>query len=324
MAEKRLYHPVHIGNLTIPGNLFLAPLAGITDKGFREICLRQGAELTFTEMVSAEAVARGNEKTFALMEPTHSEKLLAVQLFMNDADTARRSLDSVLEFNPDIIDLNCGCPVPKVVKTGAGSALMKNPRMIHDIVKVLAQADQTAVSVKIRIGWDTDSINFLEAADAAVSGGASMIAMHARTRSQGYSGRADWEALARLKQAVDVPVVGSGDLFSAFDAQRMLELTGIDALMFARGAIGNPFIFSQTKQLLTEGTEPRVPDFSRRAEAMLEQLDLTIEDKGERTACREMRKQFCAYTRGLPNAAALRSRIIQARTRGDYLNLLQY
>jgi nifR3 family TIM-barrel protein len=324
MAERRLYHPIHIGALEIPGNLFLAPLAGITDKGFREICLRQGADLTFTEMVSAEAVARGNEKTFGLMERTHSERLLAVQLFMNDADTARRSLDSVLQFKPDIIDLNCGCPVPKVVKTGAGSALMKNPQMIHDIVEVLAQGDQTAVSVKIRLGWDADSINFLEAADAAVSAGASMITMHARTRSQGYSGRADWEALARLKQAVKVPVAGSGDLFSAHDAQRMLELTGIDAVMFARGAIGNPFIFSQTRELLTEGIEPELPDFRQRARAMIEQLDLTIADKGEPTACREMRKQFCAYTKGLPNAASLRSRIIQARTREDYLDLLQY
>jgi nifR3 family TIM-barrel protein len=214
--------------------------------------------------------------------------------------------------------------VPKVVKTGAGSALMKNPQMIHDIVEVLAQADQTAVSVKIRLGWDADSINYLEAADAAVSGGASMITMHARTRSQGYSGRADWEALARLKQAVKVPVAGSGDLFSALDAQRMLEFTGIDAVMFARGAIGNPFIFSQTRELLTEGIEPELPDLSQRAEIMLEQLDLTIADKGESTACREMRKQFCAYTKGLPNAASLRSRIIHARTREDYLELLQY
>jgi nifR3 family TIM-barrel protein len=322
MDAKRLYHPIQIGNIEIPGNLFLAPLAGITDKGFREICLREGADLTYTEMVSAEAVARGNEKTNRLMDRSPSEQLLAIQLFMDSPDTAERAVERVLTFNPTIIDLNCGCPVPKVIKTGAGSALMLDPERIRSIIQVLSKASEVPVTAKIRLGWDPGSINYLEAAQAAVEGGASLITMHARTRSQGYSGRADWQALADLKSNIPVPVIGSGDLMSAEDAKQMLEQTGIDGIMFARGAMGNPFIFSATRSLLTESTVPPPPSVEQRFATMIEQLDLTIADKGEKTACKEMRKQFCAYTKGLPNASALRNHIIHAQSRQDYLQVL--
>lgn len=323
MKQKRpLYHPVVIGDVTIPGNLFLAPLAGFTDKGFREICIREGADLTYSEMVSAEAVARGNLKTFTLMERAPSEELFAIQLFMPDADTAARAVDTVLRFSPTIIDINCGCPVPKVVKTGAGAALLKDPERIRGIVRTITSATDIPVTVKIRSGWDAQSINYLETADAAVSGGASMITMHARTRSQGYSGKAEWQHLARLKEHIPVPVFGSGDLFTPKDAETMLSQTGIDGVMFARGAVGNPFIFSRTRELLTTGESLSPPTEELRYKRLFEQLDICIADKGETAACKEMRKQVCAYTKGLPGAAALRSHIVHAKTRSDYAQLL--
>ncbi len=317
-----LYHPVTIGNLSISGNLFLAPLAGFTDKGFRHICIEEGADLTYSEMVSAEAVARGNLKTQALMSRAESEDLFAIQLFMPEASVAERAVEGVMRFEPTIIDLNCGCPVPKVVKTGAGSALHKTPEKIGEIISVLVRESGVPVTVKIRLGWDANSQNYLEVADIACDAGASLITMHARTRAQGYSGSADWEHLARLKEHVDVPVFGSGDLMSATDAKRMLETTGIDGLMFARGAIGNPFIFSQTKEFLTTGITPPEITRDQRYRRLFDQLDSTIRDKGEVAACREMRKQVCAYTKGLPGAAALRADIVHAQTRADYHAIL--
>ncbi len=321
-TNSGLYHPITIGNLSVPGNLFLAPLAGFTDKGFRHICIEEGASLTYSEMVSAEAVARGNKKTEALMARAESEDRFAIQLFMPEASVAQRAIEGVMRFNPTIIDLNCGCPVPKVVKTGAGSALHKTPEKIKEIISVLVKESGIPVTVKIRLGWDVDSINYLQVAELACEAGASLITMHARTRSQGYSGTADWEHLTRLKEHVSIPVFGSGDLMSADAARRMLEETGIDGLMFARGAIGNPFIFSQTKELLTTGTAPPVATRNERYLRLFEQLDATIRDKGEAAACREMRKQVCAYTKGLPGAATLRGDIVHAQTRADYQAIL--
>ncbi|MDA3832054.1 MAG: tRNA-dihydrouridine synthase, partial [Spirochaetales bacterium] len=191
------------------------------------------------------------------------------------------------------------------------------------IVHTIVRSTDVPVSVKIRLGWDSENINYLEAADAAVNGGASLIAMHARTRAQGYSGNADWSHLKILKKHISLPVAGSGDLFSPQAAKQMLELTGVDGLMFARGAVGNPFIFSMTRQLLETGELSEPVDFHTRLIRIFEQLDIAIEEKGEYTACREMRKQFSAYTKGFPGAAALRSEIVQAETRNDYVQLLR-
>ncbi len=321
-TSSRLYHPVKIGNFITSGNLFLAPLAGFTDRGFREICIREGANLTYSEMVSAEAVARKNHKTDLLMRRAPSEEYFAIQLFMSQPEVAQRAIASVMRFSPTLIDINCGCPVPKVVKTGAGSALHDSPETVRKIVSILVKESGIPITVKIRLGLDTSSMNYLEMADAAIAGGASLISMHARTRMQGYSGTAKWEHLTRLKEHVSIPVFGSGDLFTPEDGKKMLEKTGIDGIMFARGAVGNPFIFSQTHSYLTTGEYPLAPTMETRYRRLFEQLDISIADRGEEAACREMRKQVCAYTKGIPGAASLRSKIVHAKSRNDYLEIL--
>ena len=316
--EKHLYHPVRIGSLIIPGNLFLAPLAGFTDPAFRQLCLEYGASLTYSEMVSAEALARNSEKTIHLMKRSPGETLLGIQIFLSDSSTARRALPVLLKAHPSLIDINCGCPVPKVVKTGSGSALMRNPEKIGDIVRVLTENTDIPVTVKIRSGWDSSSINYLETAEYAVKAGASLITMHPRTRTQGYSGFADWSMLNKLKKSIDVPVVGSGNLFTPEDAQRMLKETGIDGVMFARGAIGNPFIFEKTKELLTTGSCAGTVSANKRFSAALTHLKKCIDDKGESVACREMRKHIGSYTKGIRGGAALRNFIVHASTYAEY------
>jgi tRNA-dihydrouridine synthase B len=318
-----LIHPVVLKDTVIPGNLFLAPLAGFTDKAFRSICISRGASFTFSEMVSAEALARKNEKTQLLMERAFNEKLLGIQIFLPDADTAKRALPEILKANPTVIDINCGCPVPKVVKNGSGAALMKNPGIIEEIVKTISGETDIPVTVKFRTGWDTNSINYLFFAEAAIRGGASMLAMHARTRSQGYSGDADWEHLKTLKTNVNIPVIGSGSVFTAENARDMLKTTGIDGVLFARGAIGNPFIFKETINLIQKGGLSDKKDIKLKIKTAWEHLNLTVEYKGEKTACREMKKQLCSYTKGEEGSAALRNRIVRAETIEEYREIFR-
>lgn len=323
-----MYHPVRIGSVLVPGNLFLAPLAGFTDKAFRAVCIAQGADLTYSEMVSAEAVARENMKTQLLTDRAPGEDRFAIQLFMPDADTAARAIERVMGANPTIIDVNCGCPVPKVVKTGAGSALMRDPKMIGSIVRALIAGSDVPVTVKIRSGWDHASINFIEAATAAVEAGAAAVTLHPRTRSQGYSGSADWGHLSQLVSALTVPVFGSGDLHTPQDAYRMLQETGVSGIMFARGAIGNPAIFMETRHYLDSldgGTPSFVDDrarLERQVSLLLDQLRLCIGDKGEPLACREMRKHACAYTKGFPGSGKVRNGLIHAESFEQYQSIL--
>lgn len=321
-----LLHPVSIGNLKLDGNVFLAPLAGYTDKIFRSICLRHGADLAYTEMVSSEGVARDSEKTVMLMEKGEGERNLAVQLFMPDADTAKRSIPGVMAYNPAMIDINAGCPVPKVVKTGAGSALLKDPKKIREIVSTIVENTNVPVTIKIRTGWDVEGINYLETAQAAFDGGASAVCMHARTRSQLYMPTADWSRLKDLKSHfLEKVIIGSGDLFCAQDGVRMLEETGIDAIMFARGAIGNPFVFEQAKALM-QGMQPYEPTVQEKKEAIMEHLKGLVGFLGENAACREMRKHVCAYLKGIPNSAKVRQAATTALTVKTYeeaLDLLQ-
>lgn len=323
-----LYHPVSVGSLTLPGNLFLAPVAGFSDAAFREVCLTRGANLAFTEMVSCEGLARDNKKTEDLLKPAAGEVFPAIQLFCADPDRAAEAVTRVLPYSPAIVDLNCGCPVPKVVKTGAGSALMKTPRLLGRIVAALRAAltdlghPEVVVSVKLRSGWTADSITYLEAAGAAVEAGAEMVALHPRTRSQGYSGTSDWEHIRILKAEVPVPVIGSGDLFSPGAAEAMLKNTGCDGVMFARGAVGNPFIFHATRILLETGSEPPPPEPEELVDTVMEHLRLTAALKGESVACREMRKHVSAYTRGLRGGAAVRRRVSTATTMDEYYEIL--
>lgn len=326
MNEQQLFHPVHIGNVKIEGNLFLAPLAGYTDIPFRTLCIEEGANFTFTEMVSAEGLSREGEKTLELMHRAPNEKQYAIQLFMSNTDSLKQALEQLMPFKPEVIDINCGCPVPKVTKTGAGSAMMKTPSLITEVVRTITDEVDIPVSVKFRTGWDAQSENFLAFAQAALDGGASALTLHARTRNQGYAPFADWTKLTELKHyctshAYQVPVFGSGDLFAAEDAKRMLLQTGVDGVMFARGAIGNPFIFSQAKAHL-EGRPMKEITKAMRVQAILRHLDIMIETYGEKTACTLMRKHTCSYLKGVPNTSTVKQAVVQAVKREHYTEAL--
>ncbi len=340
---KSLYHSVTIScplvekktELVLDGNLFLAPVAGYSDRAFRTICTDGGANFSYTEMVSAEALVRGSGKTEQIMRRAENEKYYAVQIFGSDASTMEQSVPIVLaRSNPNVIDINSGCPVNKITKTGAGSALMKNPevlyKIVHSVAKVASQApsidtsylDPIPVTVKIRSGWDASTIVWKEAALAAKEAGAAAITIHPRTRAQGYEGFSDWQVLSDLvdlmkRQENPIPVFGSGDVFTPEAARDMLEQTSCDAVMFARGAMGAPFIFSQTRELLEKGSYENIL-LEKSLQAGFKELLILCEDKGEGQACREMRKRFCAYTKGMEGGAFLRKEIVQAHTIEDY------
>ncbi len=314
---QMLYHPVRLKNSVIPGNLFLAPLAGFSDLAFRAVCAEHGADCTITEMLSAEGFIRNNKKTAELLSRAPNETFFGVQIFSGNPYAAAQAVKIIHGLNPSFIDLNCGCPVPKVTKGGAGSALLRTPRFIFDIVKAMGDNTDIPITVKIRTGWDGTSINYLETSDAAVKAGASMICLHARTRAQGYSGKAQWEDIAVLKRSCPVPVFGSGDIFSPEAAKNMLEKTGCDGVMFARGAIGNPSIFRETKDLLTKGFFAP-SSFEERVQTALRHLAICAEDKGERGACLEMRKHFCAYVKGIPGSSRFRNNLVHASTIAEY------
>ena len=320
-----------IGALELPGNLFLAPVAGYTDRAFRSICTEYGADFTCTELASAEALVRGGRATFDLIRRGEKETHYAIQLFGHDAQTMYRAALTLTSFRPEAIDINAGCPVPKVVKTGAGSALMKDPALLGRIVEAVARASKEMegppVTIKMRSGWDSHSINYRECGRIAAEAGAAMVTLHPRTRAQGYGGKSDWLQIADLVSALDIPVTGSGDLYGPEDAGRMLSETGCAAVMFARGAEGNPFIFPAVKSFLRTGSW--VPAaFEERIAAAFRHLILLSADIGEKAACKEMRKQFCAYTKappgekGQPGSAALRNRLVAAESIADYRRLI--
>jgi len=322
----QFYHPVKVGNLEIPGNLFLAPVAGYSDRAFRGICRNCGADFTYTEMVSAEALVRGSDKTAELLSRAENEDIYAVQIFGGNPDSIAGAVKIVKKtVAPEIIDINAGCPVPKIIKSGAGSALTKEPEKLFQIVKsAVAAAEETPVTVKIRSGWDASNLTWKEAALAATEAGASAVTLHARTKAQGYEGKADWSLLRQLVETIggSVPVFGSGDVFSPQDARRMMQETGCDAVMFARGAMGNPFIFTAAKALLQTGEIPVIPA-TYRLETALKELKALIAAKGEKAACREMRKRFCCYSKGIPGAAAIRKNIVTAETENDYMIVVE-
>jgi nifR3 family TIM-barrel protein len=312
------------------GNLFLAPVAGYTGRAFRTVCAEYGADFAFTELASAEALVRGPEdprgsKTGALLL-RGGEGRYAVQLFGGDPAVMYRAALRLAPFAPDAVDINCGCPVPKVVKNGAGAALMRDPALLGRVTAAVVKASEEAlggapVTVKIRSGWDSLSLNYREAARAAVEAGAALVTLHPRTRAQVYGGTSDWSLIADLASRLPVPVAGSGDLFRAEDARRMLDETGCAAVMFARGAQGNPFIFPESRALLS-GEAWTPPSPAERIAAGFRHLALLTEDLGEYAACREMRKQFCAYTRAIPGGARLRARLVRAETAADFRAVL--
>ena len=334
--SKPLYHPVKIGNVELKGNLFLAPVAGYSDAAFRSVCIENGACFTYTEMVSAEALVRKNQKTEILMRRAYNEKAYSVQIFGGEPEIMAEAAHIVIEKTGcEVIDINCGCPVPKIIKTGAGSALTRDPdrlyKVVDAVVKAVVSPPSTgsgtattvpAVTVKIRSGWESKQMTWREAAQAALDAGVSAITIHPRTRAQGYEGHSDWGIMKELVEMVNgrVPVFGSGDLFKPEDARRMLAETGADAVMFARGAMGNPFIFRDATSLLTEGKYEPVPA-EIRIKTGFSELERLAEETSEQHACLDMRKRFAAYSKGIQNGAALRAQIVHASTIQDYKNI---
>lgn len=317
-----LYQRVRVGTYLTRGNLFLAPVAGYSDAAFRSVCADAGCDLAYTEMVSSEALTRGHLKTETLLAREDNEPEYAVQLFGASPDVMAHAARIVAErWKPAIIDINCGCPVPKIVKTGAGSALMQHPERIGQIVEAITSAVDTPVTVKIRLGWDDASINYLEAAAIAVRSGASAVTLHARTRAQGYAGTADRAAFQTLAESVDVPVFASGDLFSANAALEILS-SGSDGarvagVMFARGAMGDPFIFSRARAALLGEPEPVVTAADRIAAAR-KHLTISMRSYGEHVACVEFRKQACSWLKGTPGGAELRRLAVSCATVAEY------
>lgn len=311
-----------IGTVELENPYILAPMAGVTDLPFRLLCKEQGAGLLCMEMVSAKAIQYKNKNTQDLLRIHEEERPVSLQLFGSEPDTISEIAKQIEELPFAILDINMGCPVPKIVKNGEGSALMKQPKLVYEIVSKTAKAIKKPVTVKIRKGFDDSCINAVEIAKIIEEAGGAAVAVHGRTREQYYSGQADWEIIRKVKEAVSIPVIGNGDVTSAEDAVRMQELTGCDGVMVGRGAQGNPWIFRELAEYGRTGNIPPRPSPEELKETMLRHARLQIEYKGDYLGIREMRKHVGWYTTGLKGAAALRAEINQVQSYEELEQLL--
>ena len=313
-----------IGNVEIKNQIVLAPMAGISNTSYRKIIKEMGAGLIYAEMVSDKAITFGNVKTMNLLKMDNMERPIAQQIFGTDIDPFVKAAKIIEEeMKPDIIDINMGCPVPKVaVKAQAGSALLKNPEKIYEIVKAVVEAVSVPVTVKIRAGWDSTSINCIEVAKIIEKAGASAITLHARTRAQGYSGKADWSLIKAVKESVNIPVIGNGDVTSCYLAKKMLDETGCDAVMIGRGVLGNPWLIKECVEYLETGKEPVEIPVKERIEMLKRHFQLLVDDIGEKGAVLEIRTHALWYIKGLPGSAPVKNEICKSKTVEDMFNIL--
>jgi len=313
-----------IGNVSLDGNIVLAPMAGVTDLPFRLLCKEQGADLICTEMVSAKGIFYNNKNTEDLLRIDDRERPVSLQLFGSDPDIISEMAKKIEHRNFDILDINMGCPVPKVVNNGEGSALMKDPQLAGEIVKAVSSRISKPVTVKFRKGFGADDCNAVEFAKRMEDCGAAAIAVHGRTREQYYGGKADWDIIRQVKETVGIPVIASGDIFTPEDAAACLEQTGCDGLMLARGVRGNPWLFHQIREYLEHGTLEAKPSREEMVQMILRHARMLIECKGELMAMREMRKHVAWYTAGYPGSASLRRRVNEIEKYEDLERLIMF
>lgn len=314
---------IAIGKIQLENPFLLAPLAGVTDAPTRSLAKEQGAALVYSEMVSGKGILYKDKNTERLLKVYPEEKPIAYQIFGSEPEIMARTASVLRDRENAILDINMGCPVPKIVKNGEGSALLKELDLIYDIIQATVKGAGKPVTAKIRIGWDSDSVNAVEAAQAVEAAGASAVAVHGRTRGQYYNGHADWSQIRNVKEAVKIPVIGNGDVFSGADANRMLDETGCDMVMIARGALGNPWIFREAVALWKGQDKPAPPTLKEKVDTMCEHIDRLLDLKGEYAAVREMRKHIGWYIKGLQGATKIRKTVNNITSAAELKKIIQ-
>ncbi len=313
-----------IGNLELKNKVFLSPMAGVTDLPFRLICKEQGCGLLYTEMINGKALCYDDENTKKMLKIEEEEHPVAVQIFGSEPEFMGRAAEIMNDYSNEILDINMGCPAPKVVKNGDGSALMKNPKLAEEVLRAVVKNSKKPVTLKIRKGWDDNSVNAVEIAKIAEDCGISALAIHGRTREQFYTGKADWDIIAEIKKNLSIPVIGNGDVFTIEDSINMLDKTGCDAIMIGRGAQGNPWIFKRINHYMNTGEILPEPTLNEKISTAIKHLKLAVEEHGEYVAVREMRKHIAWYLKGLRNSAKLRDEINKIEDYQEVVSKLEY